>query len=225
MDWIIAYLSRTESLMTAMAALVGAVAWPLTVFLLAYLFRKQIQDALSALRHVEAPGGFKADFHATLAHARETVADLEPSAEAQATSPGPGSAPVAPASPQGADEVSAPPAVPDPSEMILSAWRRLRKDLLEYASLGGVRLPDPTNPALDLRWILIEMKHLGLLSEEATSGLFDLRELRNAVVSRQHVPTFEEAGTYSNTAYGFQLLIREQRDAYLKRHPHAEPQG
>ncbi|MCW3125401.1 MAG: hypothetical protein JWO03_1059 [Bacteroidetes bacterium] len=44
--------------------LIGKTIWPITIFILIFLFRKQIKDRLKYIKEVEFPGGFKAKLSA-----------------------------------------------------------------------------------------------------------------------------------------------------------------
>ena len=118
MYWLDAYASITVSWVDAAASVVGSLAWPVAVVILAVLFRRQVASAVESLQEFEAPG-FKGKFRNKLDDAAETadalLAEQVELAEAPASSAAPPVPPAQTASPASSAPASATPTEPVPS--------------------------------------------------------------------------------------------------------------
>jgi hypothetical protein len=139
MFWLDAYASLTESWLNAAASVVGSLAWPVAVVILAVVFRGQVASAVESLQEFEAPG-FKGKFRNKLDGAAEIADDLL--VEQIELTEAPESLPASTLPPaQTVPPASSAPVTPTPTEQVPSTAPRAPATSPTDATAGA---PQPT---------------------------------------------------------------------------------
>lgn len=167
--------------MTYLTFIVGmteALAWPITVGLLGFAFRKEISTRLEDLADVEFLGN-KVSFHKKFDRIEKAL-DILPEQPIDATS----------VENHQADDIAALPP-PDfqgipPYQLIISAWEPIEDELerISYARGYGVR---------STTHVLRRLKDDRLLKRETIRSIEDLLSLRNAAAHSSSTHAFAES--------------------------------
>jgi hypothetical protein len=182
--------------------LVGDLAWPVTIGMLAVIFRNDVSRLLGKLTGWEGFGQ-KISFGEGLAQAEEKSAHIE----------------IEPSEPSGS---TAPPetvsddgyawlvrqAEENPSYVVLTSWEQLTGALADLAgamSTDKHRPPRTRAPGALLTWL----ERHGPLTKSTTNAIHSLRDLRNQVAHGQHNPTPGEALAYAELAIDTANEIRK----------------
>jgi len=164
------------------ATLVGYVlSWPVAVFAVALILRRQLSDLVGRVRHVEV-GGQKIDFDATLGLAEDLAA---------ASGVGDAETPVDPAMAAAEPDL-------DPTSEILVAWRDVEEAVqgLSALHLTGAPTRRPRHAVAAAR----ELVNAGLVNSNYADAIAALANLRNEVAHARKLPTGEEAARFHATA-------------------------
>jgi hypothetical protein len=175
-------LSSKETTMSAdsVVTLLGVLAWPLTVLVIALLFRRELKRAFGRLAQLRY-GEFEASFERKLHRAEAELRVDAPAAPTgpKAAAPGKvlkesdrGSASARPTAAE--TEALYRLAIIDPISAVRAAWQRLERKLREAAFLIGLAERAHSLPWNDLSHLLRER---GLLPASVPSGLDHLRAL------------------------------------------------
>ncbi len=222
MTWLDAYLSWSEAGLEAVTSVVGAVAWPVVLLILALMFRPQLSAALGALRLLNVPG-MTAEFHAR----NQAVSDMStalsvgteteaPTAnrrardahEPELNTPAPDAEH---ATVPSADELQALATESmawrqkwlrdeDPVGRVARAWNDLFAAVLLYAQASGALHPDQHVIADAPRFLSAAFQLDGRIDKSAAYLIVELSELRKKVTRAQVVPSSEEAFKYEQSA-------------------------
>ncbi|WP_175663088.1 DUF4145 domain-containing protein [Burkholderia ambifaria] len=169
MDWL-----------TFISKLIEALAWPITIFLLALKFRDRVQELLGKLTEISLPGGISGKFEAPLQSAEQIAHELDLDLGADATEESK-TDPIALAA--------------NPTGVIMEAWK-------ELALVGADLILMSRVPGMDLQIVsgavgkdvLRELEKRGLIPDNEVKLLRELREIRNrAAHSTDRRPTVTEA--------------------------------
>ncbi|TDH60112.1 hypothetical protein E2C06_24035 [Dankookia rubra] len=200
------------------AAIVGSLAWPTALVILAFGFRRQITTSLGRLTKAKGFGGElefaqgldKAEDLAPPAIAKQDVVLPLPTQHATATT---GEAEKADGEPSASTyRLNAKRSDP-PEYRVMSAWNLLSTEIAKVAEIRGVPIPK----ILNSRGLSAIAPALGLSADDITQ-IDELRKLRNQSVHIQGTLTDSDANRYEDLVLN--LLIRlEDAARNIRREP------
>lgn len=164
-------------------ALVGHLAWPVTVVSLSILFRSALSARLRSLLHFKG-AGVEATFGTDLAVAEQNVNELLDAAGVPIEEPG--------ASPRPEPDLS----IKDPSGLIIRSWEEIVWKLEELRARTS---NSPTTRQLPE--MLRQLRQEAVIGSELVETVNRLRDLRNKVAHGKHEPTGGEALSYQESAH------------------------
>lgn len=176
--------------------IVGSLAWPVTVLVIALLFRTQLQDVLRRVTGLKAPG-VEINMQASEDSLDATRASVEPEvaeeADRRATAE------------RAAEREEQAEALHDPTGVILRSWQDLSDAVftLRRESAGRGR------PAKDIQTVLSQLIEDKVISDEFAESMVQLRVVRNEV-AHGVVPTVATAQAYALNADELRRLAEAQ---------------
>lgn len=171
------------------ASVVGAIAWPVLVFVLAVRFEGAIKLLIERLRHFKAPGGVEGTFSEEIREAQEAGAVIVP--------------PDAPIDPDASALPNDPRATEaNPTGVIMESWLALESTAFRLADpmgRGGFSSPRRKGQTMDVSSLL---RTNNLLAKPEEVDLYDkLRLIRNqAAHSHTLRPSPDEAEAFKSLA-------------------------
>lgn len=189
MDWLTFFTKITEAL-----------AWPLTVLVIAFIFRKQVLNLIPSLKELTLPGGVAARFEGKLETLEIVATSAPPSETTEATTPvsanldaqfsvAESSIPSVATDPVAAEY--------NPNGVVMEAWKDLESKIrmILVASRVCTILTTPDTPEELIR----ALRRHKLASPTALATLEGLLKLRNEVAhSKGEVVPKESAIKYVN---------------------------
>jgi Domain of unknown function (DUF4145) len=189
--------------MEFVADLVGSLAWPISVFTIAWLLRYQLQQLLPSLRSVRWRE-WRLEFGRTVAEVDEDVGEVERAAAREGR-------PIAPTEP-GAFSTAEVLLDVSPRAAVMEAWRIFESQVKRLADRMGLDLA----PGTSFEQLLHELWIRGIILAELKASADTLRGLRNqavhaddAVISRYIAAEYIE--TIVRLTANYQSMLTPQK--------------